>query len=176
MARSSSLSPWIRRLQDLLFSVTMYRAVRCALAGVFIVSGALKLADPAGFAAVVREYGLAPAGTSGWVALILPALEVLAGLGLLVNARGSLAAITAMLALFIFVLWYGILKDLHIDCGCFGTEDLAEQDSLRRAFHRDLWMLAGAGYLYIARVRRTGLRPASLPMLYTKLTTKGESP
>ncbi len=34
------------------------------------------------------------------------------------------------------VLWYGILRDLHIDCGCFGPEDLAEHESLWRAFYR----------------------------------------
>ena len=53
-----------------------------------------------------------------------------------------------MLAMFVFVLWFGILKDLDIDCGCFSAEELKEHGTLRGALFRDLWMIAGAMYLY----------------------------
>lgn len=60
--------------------------------------------------------------------------------------------------MFIIVLWYGILNNLEIDCGCFSTEELASHDSLRKAFYRDLVMLAGAMYIYFFRICRHGLR------------------
>jgi len=163
-----------RVIVSVLLSIWTYRAVRLALGLVFVVSGALKLAAPAEFAHIIREYQLLPGVLAPPVALGLPALEVAAGLGLLADARGSLAAIAGMLALFMVVLWYGVLADLHIDCGCFGPEDLAQQDSLHAAFIRDAWMAGGVVYLYLARRLRPGRGPRRLPALFANLSPKGE--
>jgi hypothetical protein len=150
------------------FHGRLYAVVRLALAGVFLWAGAIKLADPAAFAGIIRGYALAPEFLVPWLALGLPALEVLAALGLAANVRGSLAAVAGMLLLFLFVLWYGILADLHIDCGCFGPEDLAEQDGLRAAFYRDWLLLAAAGYLHLARRRNPALAPRTPRSLFTR--------
>ena len=50
----------------------------------------------------------------------------------------------SLLVLFVSVLWYGILKDLNVDCGCFSAEELKGQAGLWKAFYRDLVMLAAA--------------------------------
>ncbi len=46
--------------------------------------------------------------------------------------------------MFIVVLWYGILNNLDIDCGCFSIDEQKTHDSLKEAFHRDWAMLGGA--------------------------------
>jgi hypothetical protein len=60
-----------------------------------------------------------------------------------------------MLVLFVFVLWYGILNDLSIDCGCFTPAEIAGHDSLKRAFYRDLWMIGGVLFMYLQRYARS---------------------
>jgi uncharacterized membrane protein YphA (DoxX/SURF4 family) len=120
---------------------------------VFIYAGAVKLSDPGAFAEVVDAYGLTPDFMIPFVALGLPALEVLAGIGLLFEVRGSLAAIAGMTILFLAVLAYGIAIGLDVDCGCYGPGD-PEADAfqnLRTAFNRDLLLLAGIAFLYIRR-------------------------
>jgi hypothetical protein len=92
------------------------------------------------------------------VAIGLPLLELLAGIGLLFEIPGALSAIFGMLLMFCFVLWYGILKDLDIDCGCFSTEELKGQDSLRQALYRDLVMIAVCGHLFLYRLRAKSSR------------------
>jgi uncharacterized membrane protein YphA (DoxX/SURF4 family) len=115
---------------------------------VFVWAGSVKLADPEAFAEIISAYNLVPEAFLAVVAIGLPALEVLAGLGLVLDIRGSLGTILGLLALFIFVLWFGILKDLDIDCGCFSPTDLAEHMTLRQAMYRDFIMMAGAFYLF----------------------------
>jgi hypothetical protein len=80
-------------------------------------------------------------------------LEVLAGLGLIFDVRGSLVVIFGLLVMFVFVLWFGILKDLDINCGCFSPADLKEHSALRAAMYRDLAMVAAVTYLFWWRRR-----------------------
>jgi uncharacterized membrane protein YphA (DoxX/SURF4 family) len=131
-----------------------YRLLKLCLAGVFIYSGSVKLLDVKGFARMVSQYGLVPDSLLAPVAIGLPVLEVLAGVGLLFEIPGALSAISGMLVMFISILWYGVLKDLDIDCGCFSTKELKGQDSLRQALYRDFVMVATCCYLYIYRFLR----------------------
>ena len=117
-------------------------------------SGVIKLLDVKGFANMVSRYGLVPDPLLAPVAIGLPVIEVLAGVGLLFEIPGTLTAISGMLVMFIGILWYGVLKDLDIDCGCFSTEELKGQDSLRQALYRDFVMVAVCCYLYVYRFLR----------------------
>lgn len=129
-----------------------YRVMRFGLAALFIYGGVVKLLDPKGFARVISAYDLFPEALLPVVAIGLPLLETLAGVGLLFDIRGSLAVISGLLGLFVFILGYGILNDLNVDCGCFGAEELAQRDSIRSAFYRDL-LLVGivVPFLYLYR-------------------------
>lgn len=140
-------SPWSVRLLCL------------ALGGVFVVAGGLKLMQPRAFAGLISRYELVPDPLLVPVALGLPALEVVAGAGLICGRRWGLALITAMLFLFLAVLWFGVLHNLDIDCGCFSAGEQAEHGGLRTAFIRDLVMLAAAAFLW--------LRPAPYPAPFT---------
>ena len=129
-----------------------YLLPRLGLGLVFVWAGAVKLLDVHAFGVVLARYGLLPEPLLWPAALGLPILEVLAGLGLALGVRGSLSLITAMLALFAGVLWFGVLKGLEIDCGCFSPGELAQHDGLRQALYRDLALLAVAAHLYLWRL------------------------
>lgn len=128
--------------------------VRLVLAGIFIYSGVIKLISPAAFAEIIAGFGLLPDALVLPAAVILPLAELVAGVGLVFAIRGSLAAITAMLVLFIAVLSYGIHLGLDIDCGCFGPEDpeLAYK-SLRSALVRDAVMMVAVAFVFWSRGR-----------------------
>jgi hypothetical protein len=66
-----------------------------------------------------------------------------------------------LLALFVFVLGYGVLGDLDVDCGCFGAEELNKQAGLRTAFYRDL-ILIGIVMPYLYIVRRVLVRAGNM--------------
>lgn len=131
----------------------LYRLVRWIIAGLFIWAGLLKLADPAAFAVIIGDFGLVPRWSTEPIAILLPVMEVAAGLGLIFDIRGSLAVITALLALFIAVLGYGIWLGLDIDCGCFGPDDpeSGAYHGLHSALYRDLAMGVGIIFLYSRR-------------------------
>ncbi len=128
--------------------------LRFVIGMVFMYAGFIKLMDPKSFAKVISQYDLIPELLLAPVAIGLPSLEFLAGLGLIFNIRGSLSVIFSMLILFVFVLWYGILNDLSIDCGCFSPEEIADYNSLKRAFYRDLLMIGGALVIFLQRYIR----------------------
>jgi len=128
------------------------RLVRFSLGSVFIYAGLSKLLDPKAFARVLSQYDLIPESLLAPVAIGLPALEFLAGLGLIFAIRGSLSIIFGLLITFVIVLWYGILNNLNIDCGCFSPEEIKGYTSLRHALYRDIVMIAAAIYLYVSHL------------------------
>ena len=129
-----------------------YLIIRIALAGLFIYGGVTKLLDPKAFAAVISAYDLVPEAFLPLVAIGLPLIETIAGMALVFDRPWGLHLITGLLALFAFVLGYGILGDLNVDCGCFGDDDLKKQAGLREAFYRDLVLIGiVTPYLYLSR-------------------------
>ncbi len=111
------------------------------------MAGGYKLHDPRAFARIISAYDLLPGELLVPVAIGLPAIEILAGAGLLLNARGSLKVISGLLAGFLFVLGYAIWKNLDVDCGCFSQSEIEAGNSLRTAFLRDLGLIAISFYL-----------------------------
>ena len=138
-----------RLINGWVFSKWFSGVIRAVLGIIFITAGVLKISEPQEFAKLISMYNLVPDPFLVPVAVGLPLLEIMAGLGLVFNIRVSLEVITALLLMFIFVLWFGILRDLDIDCGCFSTEELAGHDDLRSALYRDFVMLAAAVYLFV---------------------------
>ncbi|MBW1841865.1 MAG: DoxX family membrane protein, partial [Deltaproteobacteria bacterium] len=132
----------ISRTRDALLSVWSYRTVRIILGTVFIGSGTAKLLNPLPFTVIIEAFGMIPESWITPVTVIIPALEVIGGIGLLLDIYGSLALITTMLALFMLILIYGIWMGLDIDCGCFGPGDPEAEafHGLRPALYRDIVM------------------------------------
>ncbi|MBI5578995.1 MAG: DoxX family membrane protein [Deltaproteobacteria bacterium] len=133
-----------------LTSIWTYRLIRWLLSFIFLYAGATKLADPQAFAALIDAYGIVADPLLMPVAVGLPLLEVLAAIGLMADIRGSLAAVSGLMAIFITILIYGIRMGLDVDCGCFGPEDIESRayHGLWEALYRDLVMATGIVYLY----------------------------
>lgn len=137
--------------QILLISPWFNRVIRISLGIIFVSAGFTKLFNPKAFARSISEYDLIPESLLPIVAIGLPALETLAGVGLIFNIAGSLTMIFSMLIMFVIILWYGILNDLNIDCGCFSQEELKGQASLWNAFYRDIVMIVSVIFLYVSK-------------------------
>lgn len=142
-------------LKDFFFSPLIYLLVRTAVSAIFLWSGISKLMAADNFAVIIESYGLLPDNWTLLVAVALSLLEVVAGLGLLADIKGSLTVIAGLLGLFIVILSYGIWLGLDIDCGCFGSEDPEAKTfhGLRSALVRDIIMMLGIFILYWWRYR-----------------------
>ena len=150
------------RLKKIIFSPYIYLVFRLILGGIFIFSGTVKLMDTYKFAGIIYEYGILPGFLINPAAICLPLIEIIGGLGLVFNLKYSLELVTAMLILFIGVLWFGILKDLNIDCGCFSKDEIQEQGSLHKALSRDIIFIAISVFLFISRWINKVNRPVYL--------------
>lgn len=84
-----------------LLSIWPYRIVRLIIGVIFVWAGSTKLMAPKAFAQLISEYGLVPENLLLAVAIGLPVLELLAGLGLIFDFRGCLWITTALILLFI---------------------------------------------------------------------------
>ena len=164
---SVSATKWI------FVSIWPYRAIRILLGGIFLWSGVSKLVNLTPFVVIIEAYGLIPEGWIMTVALGLSIFEIIAALGLLLDIRGGLAVMAALLALFMAILGYGIWMGLDIDCGCLGPGD-PEADAykgLRPALYRDTVMMAGVFYLYFWRYYRP-IVPDRLSALFKKASKR----
>jgi uncharacterized membrane protein YphA (DoxX/SURF4 family) len=143
----------------------LYHFLRLGLACIFIYAGFIKLLDPRTFAHAIAQYDLIPEMLLPLVAVGLPALELLAGVGLIFEVRGSLTIIAILLLIFLVILGYAVWHNLDIDCGCFTVEDLAGQEGIKTAFRRDLIMIGATLFLYW---RRRSCAPNVSPTYYDR--------
>lgn len=156
-------------MRRVFFPKLLYLAVRLALAALFIVAGVIKLQDPRVFAVTIEAFGLVPAWLVGPASRWLPVAEIALGAALVLDVRGSLGGIAAMLLLFIAIIVYALRMGLDIDCGCYGPAEPQAKafGSLWTSLYRDLGMLAAVVWLYVARAAR-GFSPRNPLSPFTK--------
>jgi putative oxidoreductase len=99
------------------------RGLEIALGLVFVTAGVLKIADPVGFAVSIALMRTLPAALLGPAAILLPWVEVVAGLALIATRRYRDAAtwiILGLLIAFTAALVVSIVRETGSSCGCFG--------------------------------------------------------
>jgi uncharacterized membrane protein YphA (DoxX/SURF4 family) len=96
---------------------------RLALGGLFVYAGVVKVFDPLDFAQDIRNYRLVGQSLSFMAALVLPWLEILAGVALAAGIwkRASALIISGLLVFFIALTLVTIARGLDVECGCFGA-------------------------------------------------------
>ena len=151
------------RVKEKLLSPWLTIRVQLALGAIFLFAGIAKIADPPGFAHEVSNYRLLPAAAAvNSMALVLPWLEVFAGLALVLGCwrRTAAAIFGLLLVVFIGAISINLVRGHPIDCGCFGTSKTPRTESerladMKLAIARDVGMLAMVAQL-LAATRREG--------------------
>lgn len=134
--------------------------VQIALGAIFIIAALPKIADPPSFAHMIYNYRLVPSPLINISALVMPWVELLAGLALILGVWKAAArtVVAIMLAVFIVAISINLSRDNAIDCGCFNVADRGKTHE-QRIFDmkvdvfRDLGMLLLAGQLWYAGKR-----------------------
>ncbi len=96
---------------------------RWVLGTVFIVAGMEKIMNPEAFASSVDAYQLLPVSMINIFAITVPWIEMICGLFLVggIFIRSSALLTSLLLFVFIIAIFSAIARNLHIDCGCFGS-------------------------------------------------------
>ncbi len=140
--------------------------LRLAVAGVFLVAGAMKIWDFAharsatpDFAIAIQQYRLLPSpDLAVLLAVYLPWLEVTAALAAFARrlALGATTALLGMSAMFLVAVGSAWWRGLVIACGCFGKDEAPTNLPLHALGGSAL--LAAAAVLFVHEWRRA--RPA----------------
>ncbi len=113
--------------------------IRLILGVLFLYAGIDKITEPQSFARSIDNYHIIPFGMENTMAIILPWLELLIGLGLVIGCMVDGAALMSMglLVVFIIAISSAILRGYNIECGCglkegelVGTQKLLENSIL----------------------------------------------
>ena len=122
--------------------------VRYLLGLMFVYASLDKIADPAGFARIVYQWQTAGPIPSNLVAVILPWIELLAGLLLIAGVwkREAAAVVAVLLVVFIAAAVGVLVRGIDVDnCGCTSVAAA----STAPAWPPD-WM-RGVGWFLVAR-------------------------
>ncbi len=120
-------------MKALLSHPTVILIFRVILGVVFIWASLDKIVDPAAFSENIDNYHATPVAINNLVALILPWLELLVGIGLIsgVYVKPSAYLSGGMLLLFIILLGQALLRGINLHCGCFSSGAAADATDLR---------------------------------------------
>ncbi len=132
--------------------------IRLYLGGVFLVACLFKIHDPYTFALSVATYQILPLELVNPLALVLPWVELIVGLSYLLGfwTKQSALLILGMMLMFLTALLIALNKDLQLSCGCFASQDAADEIGLHTVF-RDLGWMALALYTLLLDDGRFGL-------------------
>ena len=99
--------------------------IRLFLGFVFIYAAVTKISEPEGFSQAIYNYKLLPLFLVNILAIILPWIELTAGVLLIfgVSVKENSAILNGLLIIFIIAIVISLFRGLDINCGCFGTVD-----------------------------------------------------
>ena len=133
----------------------LHRALGVVLGGVFLYAAGSKLIDPRPLVTIIWGYRILPAGPINLLAIYMPWVELLVGIGLLTGFKRRAAALwgAGLLVMFITALGINAVRGVNVACGCFSAsaEDVSNAWLL---VLRDLPMLAAALVLLLFPARR----------------------
>ena len=98
---------------------------RLVVGGLFLYAGWMKAMDVYGFAKTVYGYGILPGFLVNLAAIVLPWVEVVAGIFMMAGIwpRAASGLVAGLLLIFMGAIVYNISRGYTFDCGCFGAGD-----------------------------------------------------
>jgi len=110
-------------MKNILSNKYLLLVFRVILSFIFIYAGVEKISNPAGFSDAIDNYRLLPLFSVNFFAIILPWIELVAGVLLLfgISVKENSFIISVLLAVFLVAIIISLARGLNIECGCFGT-------------------------------------------------------
>ncbi|HUO84996.1 MAG TPA: MauE/DoxX family redox-associated membrane protein [Thermoanaerobaculia bacterium] len=144
--------------------------VQIALGVIFVAAALPKIVDPPSFAQMIYNYRILPGAFINLTALLLPWIELMAGLALILGIwrRTAAVIIGAMLLVFIVAIAFNLVRGNAIDCGCFNVADAGKSDEQRLVdmmwtIVRDVAMLAMVAQIWLGTRAMPPTREEVLP-------------
>jgi uncharacterized membrane protein YphA (DoxX/SURF4 family) len=93
---------------------------RLVIGFILVYAGLNKLTNPAAFANAIDNYHIIPFGFENLAAIIIPWLEIFAGIGLIlgVYVNGSALIASVLFGVFMISIASALLRGYNIECGC----------------------------------------------------------
>ena len=134
--------------------------VQIALGAIFIAAALPKIADPPSFAHMIYNYRILPGSLVNIAALIMPWVEIFAGLALILGVwtRSARWIVGLMLVVFMVAISINLARGNAIDCGCFDVSAVGKTHDerlhdMRMVILRDIGMLLMVAQLWWAEKR-----------------------
>jgi uncharacterized membrane protein YphA (DoxX/SURF4 family) len=153
----------IKPVQSILENSWLELAARWILGLTFIYASYNKILFPAEFAKIIYGYDLFPNALINLIAIILPFMELVTGIGLIIGVypRSAVLIVNVLLVAFIILLSTNLIRGHEFDCGCFAIKNSVSKGTTEVTLIRDFIYLAlGLQVLCFRRPRRWCIRPA----------------
>ncbi|MFP4573167.1 MAG: MauE/DoxX family redox-associated membrane protein [Desulfobacterales bacterium] len=132
---------------------TWFAVARIFMGVVFLYASYDKILNPQAFAEAVYNYQILPDFAVNLVALVLPWVELAAGLCLITGAwlPGAALICALLMAAFTAALVFNQIRGLDVHCGCFSTQATHGPANLLTVI-RDLFFFVVSVYLLVRAV------------------------
>ena len=130
----------------------LIRVCRIGIGLVMLAAALGKIGDPAAFSTQIHHFHLVPVAAENLLAVLLPWVELIAGLSLVLGAHARSGAwlSVAMMAVFTLAVTTAVARGLDIECGCFGTADATHVGGMKLA---ENLLFTGAALVASLRLR-----------------------
>jgi uncharacterized membrane protein YphA (DoxX/SURF4 family) len=132
-------------------------AARWILGLTFIYASYHKILAPSDFAKIVYGYNLFPDAFVNLIAIIVPFLELVAGLSLIFGfyPRAAALIVNGLLIIFVVILSINLIRGHEFDCGCFSLQNSAYSASSESMIIRDfIYLVLGLQVFLYHRPRK----------------------
>jgi len=140
-------------MKDLISNKYLTFVLRVIVGFVFCYAAVHKIIHIDLFARDVYNYQILPGSLVNLMAVFLPMIEMLAGIGLILGIypKGSTVLIAGMLIVFIVALAIVLSKGIDFNCGCFSHSDRGKSDAVSLIIRDTLLLLACAQIFFFGK-------------------------
>lgn len=131
--------------------------LRVVLGGLFLWAGLAKASASSQFALALVPFTFVPSAWLGVLGLLLPVVEIAAGILILMPRTQRLGAlvILALSLIFIVALGWALNNNIIVSCACFGKDETPSAEKMMVAMARDVLIAAGAAVVLFRPRART---------------------